>query len=139
MLNQTYHFKDFNIKATWSFFATSNEKSSCNGIGGTIKRLTARESLQRVYQDRILTVEDMTKFCQEKVLGITTIFICTQVVQQRRDSMKERYQLAKTIPGTRSYHYFDALKNHKTAMKRTSNDPDFAFVYSYLSYPTHIN
>ena len=81
----------------------------------------------------------MAKFCQEKVLGITTIFICTQVVQQRRDSMKERYQLAKTIPGTRSYYYFEALKNHKTAMKRISNDPDFAFIYSYLSYPTHIN
>ena len=102
MLNQTYHFKDCNIKATWLFFATSNEKSSCNGISGTIKRLTARESLQQVYQDQILTAEDMTKFCQEKVLGITTIFLCTQVVQQRRDLMKERYQLAKTIPGTRA-------------------------------------
>ena len=46
MLNQTYHFKDFGITVTWSFFATSHRKSPCHGIGGTIKRLTARESLQ---------------------------------------------------------------------------------------------
>ena len=42
MLNQTYHFKGFGIKATWSFFATDHGKSPWNGIGGTIKRLTAR-------------------------------------------------------------------------------------------------
>ena len=41
MLNPTYHFKDFGIKATWSFFATGYGKSPCNGIGGTI-RLTNR-------------------------------------------------------------------------------------------------
>ena len=46
MLNQTYHFKDFGIKATWSFFATSHGKSPCDGIGGTIIKLTARKSLQ---------------------------------------------------------------------------------------------
>ena len=105
----------------------------CDSIGGTIKRLTARESLQQVCKDQTLTVEDMTKFCQEKVLGKTTIFICAQV------SMKERYQLAKTIPGTRSYHYFEALQDHKNAVKRISNDADFAFIYSYLSFATHIN
>ena len=65
MQNQTYHFKDFGIKAIWSFFATSHGKSSCNGIGGTIKRLTAIESLQRVCKDQILTAEDMAKFFQE--------------------------------------------------------------------------
>ena len=93
------------------FFANSYGKSPCDVISGIIKKLTARESLQRVYQDQILTADDMPKFCPEKVLGITTIFICTQVVQQRRDSMKQRYQLAKTIPGTRSYHYFEALQD----------------------------
>ena len=83
MLNPTYHFKDFGIKATWSFFATGYGKSPCNGIGGTIRltnRLTAKENFHWVYQNQIITAEDMTKFCQEKVLGITKIFICTQVV-----------------------------------------------------------
>ena len=51
------------------FFATSHRKPPCDGIGGTIIRLTARKSLQRAYQDQILTAEDVTRFCQEKVLG----------------------------------------------------------------------
>ena len=65
MLNQTYYFKDFSIKATWSFLG----KSHCDGIGGTIKRLTTTESLQQVCKDQILTARDTTKFCQEKVLN----------------------------------------------------------------------
>ena len=31
------------------------------------------------------------------------------------------------------------LRLSKIAMKRISNDADFAFIYSYLSYLTHIN
>ena len=82
----------------------------------------------------------MAKFFQEQVLGINTIFICAQVVQERRNSMKERYQLTKTIPGTRSYHYFEAVQDHKIAMKRISNDSnDDPFMYSYLSFAMHIN
>ena len=82
----------------------------------------------------------MAKFFQEQVLGINTIFVCAQVVQERRNSMKERYQLAKTIPGTRSYHYFEAVQDHKIAMKRISNDSnDDPFMYSNLSFAMHIN
>ena len=44
-------------------------KSHCDGIGGTIKRLTTTESLQQVCKDQILTARDTTKFCQEKVLN----------------------------------------------------------------------
>ena len=102
-------------------------------------RLTARESLQRVCKNQTLKAEDMTKLFQEKALGMVTIFICTQVVQQRRDSIKERYELAKTIPGTQSYRYFETFQDNKHAMKRISNDADFAFIYSYLSLATHIN
>ena len=43
------------------------------------------------FQDFGITVtyEDMTKFYQQKVHGITTSFIPSQV--QQRNSMKERY------------------------------------------------
>ena len=47
ILNLCHHVTDFGITARWSFFATSQEKSLCDGIGGTVKRLVARASLQR--------------------------------------------------------------------------------------------
>ena len=121
------------ILSTWSFFATSHGKSPCDGIGGTIKRLTARSSLQRVSREQIITATDMVKFCQEQVLGITTIFIPTEAVQHRRGEMKNRYQLAKTIPGTRSFHYFEAVNNYQIGAKRISSDARFALIFSFKS------
>lgn len=41
-------------------FATSHGKQPCDGIGGTIKRLDSRKSLQ---QESILTPDEMFNFC----------------------------------------------------------------------------
>ena len=51
MLNLCRHKDDFGIDATWVLFATSHGKSPCDGIGSTVKRLTARANLQRPYSD----------------------------------------------------------------------------------------
>ena len=45
--NLLMHKIDFDLEAEWHFFATSHGKNACDGVGGTIKRLTARTSLQR--------------------------------------------------------------------------------------------
>ena len=51
MLNLCRHKNDFGIDATCVLFAKSHDKSPCDGIGRTVKRLTARASLQRPYSD----------------------------------------------------------------------------------------
>jgi hypothetical protein len=48
LLKITYHNKDFGEPAEWHFFATSHGKSACDGVGGTLKRLAAKASLQQV-------------------------------------------------------------------------------------------
>jgi len=45
--NLCFHASNFAVNCEWNFFATSHGKSPCDGIGGTVKRLTARASLQR--------------------------------------------------------------------------------------------
>ncbi|XP_071948717.1 uncharacterized protein [Antedon mediterranea] len=45
--NLCCHNKDHALQAEWHFFATSHGKHACDGIGGTIKRLVAKASLQR--------------------------------------------------------------------------------------------
>ena len=42
LYNLCEHQKEFGLHAEWSFFG----KSPCDGIGGRIKRITARTSLQ---------------------------------------------------------------------------------------------
>ena len=46
-INLCYHEAYFGINAEWHFFATSHGKGSCDGVGGTIKQLEAKASLQR--------------------------------------------------------------------------------------------
>ena len=51
-LNLCHHRNDFGIPAEWHFSATSHGKGACDGLGGTVKRLAARASLQRPYNDQ---------------------------------------------------------------------------------------
>ena len=46
-INVCSHADDFQVQCEWNFFATSHGKGACDGIGGTVKRATYRESLRR--------------------------------------------------------------------------------------------
>ena len=54
-VNLCYHKEDFGVQAEWHFYATSHGKGPCDGIGGTVKCLAARASLQRAYHSQIMT------------------------------------------------------------------------------------
>ena len=65
------HEKDFGMKASLSFFATSHGKSPCDGIGGTVKRSTAMESLRRPLENQILNINDIVAYCSKTLTSIT--------------------------------------------------------------------
>jgi len=49
--NLCLHEEDFGITAEGNFFSASHGKGSCDGLGGNIKRLARRASLQRPYNE----------------------------------------------------------------------------------------
>ena len=55
------------VNTSWNFFATSHDKSACDRIGGTLKRITARASLQCAVKDQILTTKEMFAFCSSEI------------------------------------------------------------------------
>ena len=69
-INLCHHEEDFGLEGEWNFFATSHRKSACDGIGGTVKRLLTKASLQRPYTNRILTTEAIMEFCTANIPGI---------------------------------------------------------------------
>ena len=75
----------------WNFFATSHGKSACDGIGGTVKRLAARASLQRPDNDQILTPTDLYRFCQNEVHGISFFYVSAEEIEATRDSQELRF------------------------------------------------
>ena len=93
LYNLCQHMSDFGIEASWNFFATSHGKSPCDGIGGTVKRVTARTSLQRPKEHHILTPLQMFDFCSTtpKLSSIQFFFITKSQVAQMREASTTRY------------------------------------------------
>ena len=131
-LNLCHQKDDFSIDCEWNFFATSHGKSLCDGIGGTVKRLTAKASLQWPIDEQIVTALAMLNFCRKEIRGIDFAFINSKDVVVTRNEMKERYIHAKTVPGTRSFHQFIPQSINTIAAKHVSDDSKYAIKVSFM-------
>ena len=58
-INLCHLLDDFGVDAVRIFFATSHEKSPCDGIGGFVKKNVAKRSLQRPLTNQISNYEAM--------------------------------------------------------------------------------
>lgn len=65
-INLCFHKKDIDIKCLWPFFTPSHGKFPCDGLRGTLKRLTAKASLQKTLSDQILTAIEVFEYCIAK-------------------------------------------------------------------------
>ena len=77
-LNLCHHQADFGFSAEWHFFATSHGKGPCDGLGGTIKRLATKASLQRctegMHSEQILSPTAFFEFCCQNIKNIEFVF-----------------------------------------------------------------
>ena len=135
-LNLCCHKEDFGIDCKWNFFATSHGKSPCDGVGGTVKRLAARASLQRPYDKQLLSAQEVFTFYKEEIKGIEFIFISQADMEITRMTLEPCYTNAKTVPGTCSIHHFVPLSASCIGtLKRISMDQNYALQFNFLSTP----
>ena len=137
--NLTYHVQDFGLNASWSFFATSHGKSPCDGVGGMVKRALTQASLKRPTANQILSTEAAYEFCSNQVRNVNFFLISKDALQYTRDHLQRRYALASTVPGTRSFHYFESDGIGKLKFKRVSNDPSFCGIQNFLCQDSSLN
>jgi len=123
-VNLVHHYEDFQLEAEWHFFATSHGKSPCDGIGGTVKRLAARASLQAVTTNHILTPEQLFTWSQTNIIGIKFFYISKAEIDIHAKDQEKRFATAKTIPGTRSHHCFVPTPGGQLKMFRISADTE---------------
>ena len=119
-MNLCFHKEDFGLYAEWNFFATSHGKSACDGIGWTVKRLVAKESLRRPYNNQILDTSSMLKYCSEEIPGITFLFVDIEEIKQAESQLEERFLQATTIKGTRQFHCFIPKSDSSLLVYKTS-------------------
>ena len=133
-LNLCLHKKDFNVDCVWNFFATSHGKSPCDGIGGTVKRLATKASLQRPIDNQILNATDMYKFCKDISKGTSFCIVNGDTMNSIHASLVERFQLLKSVPGTRSYHKYEPINENVIGCKIVSSDIEFELKFELFSY-----
>ena len=116
------------MKAEWHFFATSHGKSPCDGVGGTIKRLVARASLQATTGNHILNAKELFSWAKANISGIEMLSVSTEEIEKCELVLEPRLDDAKTIAGTRSHHSFVPVSSVSLQIRRISADVDGTFV-----------
>ena len=105
-INLCNHESDVGIKAEWHFSATSHGKGACDGVGGTVKRLAARASLQRPYDEQIMTPLQLFEWASNSIPGIVFRYCSCVEYEETKVQLEARFDNSWTMPGTRKLHSF---------------------------------
>ena len=112
-INLCFHKEDFGTTADLHFFATSHGKGPGDGLGGTMKRLAARESLQRPYSEQILTPLAFFNFCVQEIKNVDVVFSAHTDYKSEGEILEARHMRATTMAGTqRSIILFQTMIQH---------------------------
>jgi hypothetical protein len=120
-LNLCLHKSDFEVQAEWHFFATSHGKSACDGLGGTVKRLAAKASLQRPYDKQILTPVDLFQFAVDNIKNIDFEYCSLEEYEEAERKLMPRFVEARAIVGTQKLHTFIPATENKVFTKHFSS------------------
>ena len=123
-INLCHHEEDFGMPAEWHFFATSHGKGPCDGVGGTVKRLAARASLQRPYDNQILTPRQLYEFGCAEIPTVNFYYATTKEYELETIFLHERFQSTKTIAGTHKLHSFCPTTSEKLEVREFSASED---------------
>ena len=105
-INLCYHYDDFGVAAEWHFSATSHGKGACDGLGGTLKQLAARASLQRLQDDQVTTPLELYEWAKKHniIPQMTFCFCSTEEYETEKAILRERFENSQIITGTRKLH-----------------------------------
>jgi hypothetical protein len=124
-VNLCYHEVDFGVPAQWHFSATSHGKGACDGVGGTVKRLAAKASLQRPYDEQIMTPRQLFEWASSSIPSVTFEYCSTEQYERQKIFLEERFQKARAIPGTRKLHSFIPISRDKVRTRYFSSSTSY--------------
>ena len=123
--NLCHHELDFGVKAKWHFSATSHGKGACDGIGGTVKHLAAQVSLQRLYQEQIMTPLQLYDWARTSLKAIQFTYCSCAEYSEVRDQLETQFENSRTIPGTCQYHSYIPVSSEIVQVRTFSASTTF--------------
>lgn len=118
--NLCCHEIDIGMPAEWHFFATSHGNGPCDGVGGTVKCLAARASLQRPYDNQIMTAHHLFLIAQSEIPSVNFYFATTEEYQQEAALLYNRYESARTVAELR-LHCIHPISSELVEVREFSN------------------
>lgn len=119
----TIYEHDFGVPAEWHFYATIHGTSTCDGIGGPIKRLVTKASLQRPLNEQILTPLQMFNWVKSNMSGINADLVTCEDYYAFQHIDKRSLKTV-VLRGTRSFHCFIPMKEGTIKVKFYSSAED---------------
>ena len=123
-INLSKDQENFRISAQWNFFAISQGKGACDGIGGAVKRQAYRASLQRVDNNHMTNPRILFAWAQTHFRNIHFNFCPLNDDELHDKTLKARFERGTTIKNTRQYHCSEPV-NNKILCRLFSKDSVF--------------
>lgn len=123
LINVYNHQNDFGVPAEWHYFASAHGKGPCDGVGGTVKRLAARASLQLPPDRQITTAEELYSWANDPahLPNISVRYSPGQDYRAALDFLATRFDGATSLPATQKIHCFIPADDGNVVVKRFSN------------------
>ncbi|XP_066584842.1 LOW QUALITY PROTEIN: uncharacterized protein [Prorops nasuta] len=120
--NLSCHEEDFGLKAEWHFFATAHGKGAFDGIGGTVKRMAARASLQLPLDRQITNPKELYEWAtRPNNLKNISIFFVPQIdYTEEKRKLEIRYRRAQSVKGTQKFHCVIPIQRETLQFKKFS-------------------
>lgn len=115
-----HHCSDFGVEAEWHYFATAHGKGPSDGLGGTLKRLATRASLQGT---QIQTPKELFTWAKGK-LSLNVAFVRSAECLDELEILKPRFEEAVAVTSIRSYHAAIVEDQESVRMQTTSSSTD---------------
>lgn len=105
--NLCHHTEDFDgVEAEWHFYATSHGKGVCDGVGGTVKRLATKASLQNPVNNQISTPLQLFEWGKENIPSVMFFYVTTNENLLEEKNLEERFAEAVAVTGTQKLSRF---------------------------------
>lgn len=124
-VNVYNHERDFGIPAEWHFCATAHGKGPCDGLGGTVKRLAARASLQLPMDQQITTPKELFQWADLNIPGTAIRYTGVGDYNNARNLLQARFENVRSIPRTQKHHCVIPAVNGTVKTKIFSSDVEF--------------
>ena len=123
--NIYFHDQDFHRSADWNFQATADGKGLlCDGVGGALKRLARRASLQMSSNDQISTALELFNWLRrDSSLNKYYCFVqrySYQKYNNKNKLLETRFENCRAIPGTQKLHRIKPGRNYELNVKNYS-------------------